>query len=181
MPKRYLLLDRDGTLIVEQDNLHDPDGVVIIPGAVEALRRYVDAGWGLAVVTNQSGVARKIFTLEQMHSVNERVQTLLEEQGIKIEKFYACVHAPEISECTCRKPKPGLVQQAVSDLGLEPNASMMVGDKGSDIGLGKNVGAVTVLVRTGYGQKEQHRSDLDPDYIVDSVADLCPTMADSRI
>jgi len=172
MHNRFLLLDRDGTLIVEQDNLHDPEGVVIIPGAVEALRSFVAAGWKIAVVTNQSGVARKIFSIDQMHSVNDRVRELLAAEGIVIEKFYACVHAPEISNCNCRKPKPGLIEQAIADFGFDPTMSIVVGDKGSDIGLGKSVGAVTVLVRTGYGEREQHNPNVQPDYVFDSLAHL---------
>ena len=171
-PPRYLLLDRDGTLIVEVDHLHEPDRVVIVPGAVDALRQFAEAGWRFVVVTNQSGVARGIFTLEQMHSVNARVDALLRAEGIVIDGFYACPHAPEISECDCRKPKPGLIHQAMADRPFDPTVAVMVGDKALDIGLGKAVGARTVLVRTGHGRNTELAGTANPDWVVDSLGEL---------
>ena len=177
MHKRYLLIDRDGTLIAEKDNLHDPAGVVIIPGAIEVLSEFVQAGWGIIVVTNQSGIARGIFSVEQMHQVHDRIAKDLEPHGIKIEKFYFCPHAPEISKCTCRKPNTGMVDLAVSELNFDPTQSLMVGDKGIDIQLGKNIGAKTVLVLTGYGSKARDLADTHPDYIIESLAQLSLEMA----
>ena len=172
MGARTLLLDRDGTLILEVDNLHEPERVVIVPGAVEALLGFAEAGWRFVVVTNQSGVARGIFTLEQMHSVNARVDELLRAGGIVVDGFYACPHAPEISECDCRKPKPGLIHQAMADRLFDPALAVMVGDKALDIGLGKAVGAQTVLVRTGHGRKTELAGTASPDFVVDSLGDL---------
>jgi len=171
---RYLLLDRDGTLIVEVNNLHEPEKVQIIPGAIEALLQFAKQGWRFVVVTNQSGVARGIFTLEQMHSVNHRVDQILRSEGIQIDGFYACTHAPEISACNCRKPKPGLVEQAVADHKFDPRNAVMVGDKALDIGLGKAVGARTVLVRTGHGLSAEKSQSISADYVFDSLAKLTP-------
>ena len=171
MPKRYLLCDRDGTIIVEKHYLCDPEGVEVFPGVARALKAFNDAGWGIAVVTNQAGVGRGYYSVDQMQSVNDRVQEILAADGVVIDGFYACVHAPD-SECACRKPKPGLILAAVDGLGFDPRQSIVVGDKACDIGLGKGVGAKTVLVRTGYGRTEEERGDLFPDLVVDSLADL---------
>ncbi len=175
MPKRYLLCDRDGTLIVEKNYLSDPEGVEVISGVGRALKAFNDAGWGIAVVTNQAGVGRGYYGVEQMNSVNLRVQALLAEDGVRIDGFFACIHAPD-ADCSCRKPKPGLVFAAVQALDFDPRDSIVVGDKACDVELGQGVGAKGVLVRTGYGMKEEQRGDLKPDLVIDSLADLHPTL-----
>jgi len=109
-----------------------------------------------------------------MDSVHARIREILLRDGIVIEGFYACPHAPEICNCDCRKPKPGLVNQAVHDHGFDPENAIVVGDKGLDIGLGKGVGAKTVLVRTGYGAKEELKPDVNPDLVIASIASLRP-------
>ncbi len=172
--KRFLLVDRDGTLIVEKHYLCDPEGVEIFPGVAEALKSFNEAGWGIAIVTNQAGVGRGYYSIAQMNSVNDRVRDLLSVTGVVIDGFFACPHAPS-EDCDCRKPKPGLIHQAVALFNFDPAESVVVGDKACDINLGKSVSALTVLVRTGYGKEEEASANLSPDFVVDSLSVLRPS------
>lgn len=154
MSKRFVLLDRDGTIIVDKHYLHDPKEVELLPNAAEGLKALQDMGFGLAVLTNQSGVGRGFFGEEAVHACNAQVQELLEPYGVMIDAFFYCPHVPE-DGCECRKPAPGMMIQAANTLGFTPGESYMVGDKKADIGLGRQTGAVSILVRTGYGRKEE--------------------------
>lgn len=148
--RKAAFLDRDGTIIVEKDYLSDPDQAVLESGAVEGLRMLAGAGFELIVVSNQSGVGRGMFGLEQAHAVNARVAELLSAQGITIAGWYMCPHAPD-QTCDCRKPLPGLVLQAARELNLELTGAVVIGDKRSDVELGHAIGGTGLLVTTGHG------------------------------
>jgi len=150
--RKAVFLDRDGTLIVEKNYLHNPEGVEILPGVVEGLGLLRQHGFGLIVATNQAGVGRGYYSVEAMHAVNERMKALLAEEGIALDALYFCPHAPD-EACPCRKPAPGMLEQATCELGISLESSFVIGDKESDILLGKGAGLQTVLVRTGYGAK----------------------------
>lgn len=148
--RRFVLLDRDGTLIHEREYLADPNGVELLPGAAAGLRRMAALGLGLAVVTNQSGIARGYFDLDCLARIHHRMSDLLAEQGVSLDGIFFCPHAPA-DHCTCRKPLTGLVEQAAAALNFRPSDSFVIGDKPCDVDLGLNVGAATILVDTGYG------------------------------
>lgn len=148
--RRFVFLDRDGTLIVEKDYLRDPEAVELTPGAAPALRRLRDANFGIAVVTNQSGIGRGYFSTSRLASIHERLQNLLAAEGASIDALYVCPHAPE-DACPCRKPGIALIEQAVREHEADRTGSFMIGDKESDIRCGENAGLTTILVRTGYG------------------------------
>ncbi|EMG36085.1 D-alpha,beta-D-heptose 1,7-bisphosphate phosphatase [Desulfocurvibacter africanus PCS] len=167
MTKRYVVLDRDGTIIVDKHYLADPDGVELLPGAVEGLARLAGAGLGLIVVTNQSGIGRGYFGEADMHRVNARLSEILAEHGVRIERYYFCPHGPD-ADCTCRKPCTGLLDQAAQELGLDPKLAFVIGDKVSDIELGRRTGAVSILVRTGKGAACEAKAGAD--YTVDDLA-----------
>lgn len=150
MKETVILLDRDGTLIEERHYLHDPDGVVLLPGVAEALRRLCGAGCRLVVVSNQAGVGRGYYGLDAMHAVNARLRQLLREEGVELAGIYCCPHSPD-EKCSCRKPAPGMVQQASKELGFDSTSCCVIGDKPCDVELGLNVGATAILVDTGYG------------------------------
>ncbi|WP_316901509.1 HAD family hydrolase [Pseudodesulfovibrio indicus] len=152
--KRYVLLDRDGTIIRDKHYLHDPEGVELLPQAAEGLKRIQGMGFGLAVLTNQSGIGRGYYTEEDVHACNARMVELLEAEGVTIEGVFFCPHEPE-ADCDCRKPAPGLMLRAAEELDFNPAQSFMIGDKRADMGLGRNTGATTILVRTGKGAKEE--------------------------
>jgi D-glycero-D-manno-heptose 1,7-bisphosphate phosphatase len=167
--KRYVLLDRDGTVIVERNYLSDPSQVELIPGAAEGLARLSRLGLGLLIVTNQSGVGRGYFDETRLAEIHRRMCGMLAEQGVTLDGIYVCPHTPEVG-CACRKPQTGLVTKAAALHGFEPAEAFVVGDKASDIALGHRIGACTLLVRTGYGaQYEATGEPPRPDYVVDDL------------
>src|SRR5262249_16874974 len=138
------------------------------PGAGDALRELKKMGFGLVVITNQSGVARGFFTEAMLQQIHARMEQLLAETGVRLDGIYICPHRPE-DDCDCRKPKLGLLRQAASDLGFTPARSIVIGDKGSDIEMGRNAGAVTFLVRTGYGAGSEAAQGGLTDFVVDDL------------
>lgn len=151
-----VFMDRDGTLIAERDYLADPGGVVLVPGAAEALRALRRAGYALVVVTNQSGIARGLYTLDDYQTVAVRLDRVLAEAGVTVDATRFCPHHPDFSgPCTCRKPGTGMYREAASELGLDPAASWYVGDKVSDVAPAFALGGRGVLVRTGYGRDQE--------------------------
>jgi D-glycero-D-manno-heptose 1,7-bisphosphate phosphatase len=169
--KPYLLLDRDGTLIVEKNYLSDPSDVEFYEGIPEALQKVQRAGWGILVLTNQSGIGRELMGLHDMQAVNNRIQELLCPLDVRIDAFYYCPHLPNAG-CQCRKPNRGMVDQAIQDFGFDPTQAIVVGDKSSDVELGHRIGAKSVLVRTGYGLQEEELPTMSADHVIDSLADL---------
>jgi phosphoheptose isomerase len=163
----FILLDRDGTIIVEKVYLASADEIELLPGAVEGLRLLQDTGFGLVVITNQSGIARGKLTPHTLEGIHAELSRQLADEGIHIDAFYHCPHLPE-GHCDCRKPLPLLAGKAAVDLGFNLSNSFVIGDKPCDIGLGKNCGARTVLVRTGYG-REHEAAGLQADLVVDDL------------
>ena len=154
-------LDRDGTIIEELGYLGDPDQIRFIPGAIEALRALQRAGFRLVVITNQAGVARGLLTEADVHRVNERLRTLLAESGVRLDGIYYCPHHPEHGppeyrlECSCRKPRPGMVERAARELHLDPARSVVIGDHSSDTALARSFpGMRGVLLLTGHGTEQ---------------------------
>jgi D-glycero-D-manno-heptose 1,7-bisphosphate phosphatase len=162
--KRYVLLDRDGTIIVDKHYLSDPAGVELLPGAAEGLRRMQSLGFGLAVLSNQSGIGRGYFDHGSVEACNRRLAELLAEHGVTVDGFYYCPHGPE-EGCSCRKPGPGLMERAARELEFDPGRSWMIGDKCADMGLGRATGAGTILVLTGKGEKHRPRCVDDTDHV----------------
>ncbi len=136
-----VLLDRDGTLVRDVPYNGDPERVVPMPGAREALDRLRSAGVPIAVVSNQSGIGRGLLTTEQVEAVNRRIEELLGPLG----PWFVCPHAPD-DGCGCRKPAGGMVLRAAAALGVEPDACALVGDVGSDVEAARAAGARAVLV-----------------------------------
>lgn len=146
-----VFLDRDGTLNIERNYLHDPEALKLFPDTGVALRRLIEAGFALFIVTNQSGIGRGYYTEADMHSVNQRLAHILAKDGVRFEKIYFAPEAPE-EESPGRKPSPKFLQEAESEFGVDLTQSYMVGDKLLDLQCGWNAGAKkSILVRTGYG------------------------------
>jgi D-glycero-D-manno-heptose 1,7-bisphosphate phosphatase len=158
-----MILDRDGTIVVDHGYLDDPRLLQFLPGAAQALRQLSERGHPIIVVTNQSGVGRGRLTLERMHEINRRFVQMVRESGATVDGLYSCPHAPE-DDCECRKPKPKLVLDAAAALGFEPANSVVIGDKSSDIALGRGVQAVTMLV-SGDGRPSDGGC-VEPDYVI---------------
>ncbi len=153
-------LDRDGTLIEERSYLADPDGVRLLPGVIDGLRRLRDAGYRLIVVTNQSGIARGIISQAQYERVRERLDAVLAHEGIAFDDVYACPHHPSITgPCDCRKPGMALYHRAVAEHGVDLSRSVFIGDKAGDVEPAALLGGIGVLVRTGYGRTSEGAVD----------------------
>jgi D-glycero-D-manno-heptose 1,7-bisphosphate phosphatase len=174
--KRYVLLDRDGTIIADRHYLSDPAGVELLPGAAAGLRALQRLGLGLVVLSNQSGLGRGYFQEADLWAVHERLRQLLAAEGIRLDGSYYCPHLPE-EACACRKPGPGLVEQAAAQHGFDPGQCFVIGDKRSDIEMGQAVGAVSILVRTGHGCEHEGRPGPSPHQVVDDLEQAARVIA----
>ncbi len=170
-----LFLDRDGVIIEDTDYISDPARVSLIPGAAAALARARDAGFRLVVLTNQSGIGRGYYTDRDFAAVQMRVDHLLAEAGIVLDAVYYCPHAPEAA-CNCRKPRPGLLDAAAASFTWTSDRAWMIGDKLSDVRLGRQAGLGAYLVRTGQGDKSAE--GLAPDSMITVVVDLAAAVDD---
>ena len=160
MKKRAVFLDRDGTINVDRNYLSDPAQLELIPGVGPALRRLMDAGFLLFIVTNQSGIGRGYYTLANMHAVNERLCEVMARDGVRFEKIYFAPEAPE-QPSRGRKPSPQFLFDARDEFGLDLAQSYMIGDKLIDLECGWNAGVKkSILVRTGYGAEMERRHAL---------------------
>lgn len=153
-----VVLDRDGTLVLDRDYLDDPDGLEFLPGAVEGLRHLHQRGYRLIVISNQSGVGRGLFTLERLQQINARLEQMVRSAGAELAGIYCCPHRPE-DACLCRKPGTELLLQAARDLGFDPAASVVIGDRASDVELGRRVGALTLLIHPDPGRRTEPAAD----------------------
>jgi len=151
---KNIFLDRDGTIIRDLHYLSDPEKISFIPGAVQAMREMKEFGLNIFLVTNQSGIGRKYFSEKDCLRVQDRLASLLRNNGISISEFLFCPHSPE-DGCKCRKPAPGMWIRLSEKYGLSPDESIIIGDKKSDIYFGRNCGfRASVLTLTGHGLKE---------------------------
>lgn len=151
-----VFLDRDGTVVADADYLADPEKLVLIPGATEAIRRLKRAGLAVVLVTNQSGIARGLYTKADYHAVANRLERVLREAEASVSATYYCPHHPDFTgPCECRKPGIALYRQAAVELGVDPATSFYVGDKLTDLLPARALGGEGILVRTGYGRSEE--------------------------
>ena len=138
---KAIFLDRDGTLNPDPGYISDPKDYELYDGVTEALAKLQKAGYLLILITNQSGISRGLITEEQLESVHAKLKKLLKNGGVELDAIYYCPHHPEhpykgVSDCNCRKPKPGLILQAVKDFNVDTEKSFMIGDRVSDIKIG---------------------------------------------
>ena len=176
--KPAVFLDRDGTMIEDVGYLDSLERVAFYPWTVDAIRSLNRAGLPVVVVTNQSGVARGIFTEAFVGETHRAIDARLAAGGARVDAYYYCPHhpggtlAPYARPCDCRKPGRGMIDRAAADLGLDPARSFVVGDTWLDVGLGRTVGARAILVRTGMGaaKEQQPPAGVTADAVVDNLA-----------
>jgi D-glycero-D-manno-heptose 1,7-bisphosphate phosphatase len=153
---QLIILDRDGVINQDSDNfIKTVDEFIPLPGSLNAIADLCQAGFKVVVATNQSGIARKLFTLNTLQAMHNKLQQLLEPLGGHIEKFYYCPHGPD-DHCDCRKPLPGLIYQIANEQ-LESkqqlNDVFVVGDSLRDIDAGRAANTRVALVKTGKGER----------------------------
>ena len=158
--KRAVFIDRDGTINVEKEYLYLSEEFEFIPGAVKAIRFLNEAGFLVVVVTNQSGVARGYYTEEDVHLLHRHIASRLEQSGARVDAWFYCPHHPAgrgsyALPCRCRKPQPGMLQEAALRFDIDLESSIMIGDKLVDVAAGRAAGCRSILVRTGYGADEE--------------------------
>ncbi len=170
-----VFLDRDGTIIEDTHFVNAPEKAVLMPGAAAGIGRLNRAGYAVVVVTNQSGIARGIFTEETYQAIARRVEELLAVEGARLDGQYHCPHLPEVSgPCECRKPGTLLYRQAAEDLSLDLPRSWWIGDRLRDLEASRALGGRGLLVLTGKGPRERDAA-LEQGY--DVVADLAAAAA----
>jgi D-glycero-D-manno-heptose 1,7-bisphosphate phosphatase len=171
-----VFLDRDGTIIADVGYLDAIDRIAFFPWTVDAIRMLNRAGFPVVVITNQSGIARGIFTESFVEETHRAISTRLEAGGAHVDAYYYCPHHPNgsvaafASVCDCRKPGRALVDRAAADLGLDLVRSVMVGDRWLDVALGQAMGGRSILVRTGVGEEARPSPGVTADAIVDNLA-----------
>lgn len=182
--RRAVFLDRDGVLIQDVDALVRPADIAVLAGVPSALARLAGAGYALVVITNQTVVSRGLASEEDVGRLHEAMIPLLRQAGApRLDGVYVCLHHPNATipayrmDCECRKPRPGLLVRAASELGLDLPRSTMVGDRVSDVVAGALAGCSTVLVRTGAHGAPMIESSLEladvpsPDYACADLAE----------
>ncbi len=163
VPRPAVFLDRDGTLNVDVGYMHAIDQLELFPWTADALRLLKRAGFALVVVTNQAGLARGLIAEGFVEDAHAELQRRLSSVGAGVDGFYYCPHHPMGTvekfrgDCRCRKPNPGMVEDAARDLALDPRRSWVIGDKWLDVQLAAAVGARSILVRTGWGASEERQ------------------------
>ncbi len=174
--RRAVFLDRDGTIIEDAGYLADASRVRLLPGAIEALRSFRDRGMMLVVASNQSGIPRGLITPAQHAEVDARVKAVLAAEGVVLDAAYYCPHLPT-DACRCRKPLPGMIEQAAREHGIDAARSYMVGDKMSDVAAGRAAGCTTALL--GRGKDASSAAAAEPDHRGDDWTSLLASMETS--
>lgn len=169
--RQAVFLDRDNTLIYDVPYCRRPEDVRLIPQAGPAVGRLNALGFIVIVVTNQSGVDRGLFTVEDLRSVNAEMSHQLDTLGAHIDGLYYCPHLPT-ARCPCRKPGTLLFERACADFGIVPDRSFVVGDRGADIEAGWRIGSRAVLIRNPVGLGEVASLGRQPDLVCGNLMEF---------
>ena len=178
MKRGAFFLDRDGTINIDHVYINDPKQIELIDGAAEAIAKAREVGFAIVVVTNQSGIGRKIIEPGALPRIHSRMEQLLvtASPGARIDRYEMCIHHPD-ENCDCRKPSPKMVLEAARQLNIDLQQSVFVGDRLSDVATGKNAGCgLSILVRTGKGLEEEKLIEgsgpaEQPDFVADDLAE----------
>jgi D-glycero-D-manno-heptose 1,7-bisphosphate phosphatase len=150
---KLIILDRDGVINEDSDEyIKSPEEFIPIPGSLEAITRLNHAGYMVLVATNQSGIARGLFSMETLNQIHDKLKQLLNAYGGRIDGIFFCPHGPE-DKCHCRKPQPGLYEEIAQRLDIDLFEVPAVGDSLRDLQAAQLVGATPILVRTGKGER----------------------------
>ena len=184
-----VFFDRDGTLNEEVEFLSAPEQMRLIPGAGLAVRAVNENGFLAVVISNQSGIARGLFTEADLIPIHAKFRHELGACGARIDRIYYCPHHPTAGippyrvDCDCRKPRPGMLRRAEEEMGVDLSGSYVIGDRTVDVLAGRNAGAKGILVLTGYGMTaagECREQGIVPDYIAPSVGEAVNFILNER-
>ena len=156
-----MLLDRDGVITQQTAFVNEPDDLILIKGAATAIARLNRAGWPVGIITNQGGIAMSYLTEDMLRKIHERLAQLLSEEGAHVDAIFYCAHhehakLPQYkTDCHCRKPNIGMLEQARDKLGIDLTKSVVVGDRTTDILAGIRGGCSTILVETGSAGRDR--------------------------
>lgn len=143
---KAVFLDRDGTInLNEPEFVHKKEDFKFLPGVIPALKRLSKTDYMLIITTNQSGIGRGYYTEKDLQKLHQWMLGKLKKEKIRIDKIYYCPHHPK-DNCSCRKPKPGMIEKAVKDLGIDLSKSWLVGDSERDIQVGREMNLKTILL-----------------------------------
>jgi len=169
---RLVFLDRDGVINQypgDTKYVNNWSEFKFIPGSIAGIKKLNSCGFKVCVISNQAGVSKKLYTDEDLKEINRNMQKELKAHGAWVEGIYYCTHSTS-GECDCRKPKIGLLKQAVADLGEAPEISFFIGDSFKDIEAARSFGAKSILVFSGREKKSgQKEWELEPDYLFDNL------------
>jgi len=160
---KLIVLDRDGVINEESDAyIKSADEWVPLPGSLEAIARLNHAGYRVIVASNQSGLARGLFSIDDLNAIHRKMQRALSHLGGHVDAVFFCPHAPD-ANCHCRKPATGLLEDIGTRLQVEMTGVPVVGDSWKDVQTARGVGARPVLVLTGRGRETfaSHRSEME--------------------
>lgn len=183
--KKAIFIDRDGTLIQEIGYLKMIEDLRFTYKATEALRIFHELGYLNIVITNQSAIARGMLSLQELKKIHLKLKALAMEENARIDDIFFCPHlaegrvGPYNIDCDCRKPKPGMIQQAAEKHHLDLTQCIIVGDKQSDLELARNAGVRGVLVLTGYGAQTQTQLS-EPATVYKNLFDLATQINTDR-
>ena len=186
MKRPAVFIDRDGTISEEVGYVNHPSRFRLFPYSAEAIRILNDSGWLAIVVTNQAGVARGYFSEDVIRKIHQQLVSALHAESARLDAIYYCAHHPSVGEppyrldCDCRKPKPGLIEQAGRDFEIDMASSWIAGDRYSDIELARNAGLRSAFVLSGYGRGEweyqspswKHQPDLVCENLLEAVKSI---------
>ncbi|MDD3725605.1 MAG: HAD-IIIA family hydrolase [Candidatus Ratteibacteria bacterium] len=170
---KTVFLDRDGVISIftPDDYIKNWGEFRFIDGAIDGLKRLYNSGYQIIIISNQAGVNKGLFTLDDLNDITEKMKDVLKKEGIELAGVYYCTHTAE-ENCGCRKPKPGLFYKAIEDLGdIKFHNVFFIGDSEIDVKAGKEVGLKTILVLSGKTRnvKETENWEIRPDFIFNDL------------
>ncbi|MBI2427897.1 MAG: HAD family hydrolase [Ignavibacteriales bacterium] len=172
-----VFVDRDGTINVDVDFLSSPSQIQLIPRSADAIRILNEREIPVVVITNQSGIARGLFSEKDLSIIHRAMDDELKKFDASVLDYFYCPHHPTDgipqyrTDCECRKPKPGMLMQAKEKYGFDLSRCFVIGDKCIDAQTGKSVGAVSIQVATGYGAQEKDSCSNQRDYYATDLYD----------
>ena len=147
--QKAIFLDRDGVLLNDAGRyyIYKTDDIIINNGVIDALKRITNLGFLLVVISNQGGIAKQIYTKEDVENIHSELKRQFKIEGIDIKEYYYCPHHSDVEKCLCRKPEPLLIEKALARFNIDPNKSFMIGDNKKDIDAGKRVGLSCIKIK----------------------------------